>query len=314
LAVKAIAQAFFRAPGVTLLHVDVGQSANRTVYTLVGPPEAVVAALLEAASVAFRYLDMTRHQGNHPRIGALDVCPLVPLAGIDLEETVQFACQLAQELALRHSLPVYLYAAAAKDPKRRELADLRRGGYEGLAQRLADPLWQPDFGPASFQPKLGASIVGARPILIAYNLNLPGAQLPAAKALARRLRSLRQTDKRLVSVRFLGWYLDSHQMAQISTNLLDYPLMDPGQLYELVGIEAQRMGLKLGGSELVGLCPLAALLPPGAPVTNLPAVIERLGLDSLGPFDLELKIIEYNLRKKGRIHEVQSLGWDLPDQ
>lgn len=297
-----------------MLHVDVGTTANRTVYTLVGPPEAVVEALLQAAAVAFDCIDMTRHQGNHPRIGALDVCPLVPLAEISLEETARLACLLAQELALRHQLPVYLYAAAAKSPQRQELANLRRGGYEGLAQRLADPQWQPDYGPALFRPRLGATIVGARPILIAYNLNLPGAYLPAAKALARRLRSLRNSDQRLVPVRFLGWYLESHQIAQISTNLLDYRRLSLTELYDYVDAEAQRMGLSLGGSELVGLCPIAALLPPGAPLSSLPGVIRRLGLDSLGPFDLELKIIEYNLQKKGRIHEVQSLGWDLPNQ
>ncbi|OGG97148.1 MAG: glutamate formimidoyltransferase [Candidatus Lambdaproteobacteria bacterium RIFOXYD2_FULL_50_16] len=312
--IQLIAQALASVPKVTLLHLDAGMDANRTVYTLIGPPDLVLDALLKASKIAFERIDMRQHQGNHPRIGALDVCPLIPLSKITLDETIRLSQQLGKSLAETHQLPVYLYAQSASSPKRKDLASIRKGGYEALGDKLSLPEWAPDFGPILPNPRLGASVVGVRPILIAFNLNLNSCNLEQAQTLAKALRTRRNTDPQLASVRFFGWVAPQLGRAQLSTNLLDYHQCSIAQVFARVSEVAQNMGMQVTGSELVGLCPLEALIDQTQTLSDLPAAISALGLDELGHFDEDSKVIELNLLKKGKIHEVQSLSWRFPNQ
>ncbi|MDT8448186.1 MAG: glutamate formimidoyltransferase [bacterium] len=301
-------------PQVTLMHVDVGASANRSVFSMIGPPEAVLKAIEAAVQILSGKLDLRKHQGNHPRVGALDVCPLVPLIGLSLAEAASWAQQLGRALAERFNLPVYFYGPLATDPRRTELSFLRLGGFEALSGRMAGDLGPPDLGPNSPHESLGATLVTARPVMLAYNVHLPGARLQDALELARRLRQARQQESTLASVRFLGWQLEDSGLAQISTNLLDYPACGMAEVYQRISREAQRMGLSVEGSELVGLCPLDALIKKGQDLSQLGPAIRALGLDRMGGFEAKEKIIELNLLEKGLIHEVQSLGWDFSDQ
>lgn len=310
--VAALASAL-DADGAHLLDVDSGLDANRTVYTLVGSPEPVVRALLRALEVAEAQLDMASHQGNHPCVGALDVCPLVPLGATPLSKVIPWAHWLGEQLARRFELPVYLYGPLGRDANHRELSFLRRGGFSGLQVRMNGDLGPPDYGPAQPHARLGATLVTARPLMLAYNVNLPGADLAGAQEVARLLRRQRLEDKALASARFLGWTLTERALAQVSTNLLDYRQFSLKQAYEAVRETAASLGLKVQGSELIGLCPLEALVPL-ADLGLIGQAAYDLGLDAFGPFDKDRKIIELNLLKKGLIREVQSLGQHLPDQ
>ncbi|HSL85715.1 MAG TPA: glutamate formimidoyltransferase, partial [Bacteroidales bacterium] len=241
--IRQITGAVEQIEGVSLLNVDPGKDTNRTVVTFAGDPESVIEAAFRAVKKASELIDMSKHHGEHPRMGATDVCPLIPVSGISMEETVILARRLAERIGSELQIPVYCYEHAAFDEKKRNLADIRAGEYEGLANKIADPLWKPDFGPATFNPRSGATVVGARDFLVAFNINLNTTSLRRANAIAfdvrEKGRPLREgnpitgkivTDEdgdpvmipgSLKGVKAIGWYIEEFGIAQISMNLTD---------------------------------------------------------------------------------------------
>jgi glutamate formiminotransferase/formiminotetrahydrofolate cyclodeaminase len=318
--------------GATLLHVDPGKATNRTVVTFAGAPEAVVEAAYRAIREAARLIDMRTHRGEHPRMGATDVCPLVPLNGITLDEAAVLARRLAERVGTELGIPVYLYEAAQPDAARKNLADIRQGEYEGLERKLADPAWRPDFGPAAFHPKSGATVIGARDFLVAYNVNLNTTSTRRANAVAFDVREVGRPKREghpltgkalrdaqgnpvmipgsLKAVKAIGWYIEEYGVAQVSMNLTDLSVTPLHVAFEEVRRRADARGLRVTGSELVGLVPLEALLDAGryflAKQQRSTGVSERelvhiavrsLGLDELTPFEPGERIIEYRLRR-----------------
>jgi glutamate formiminotransferase/formiminotetrahydrofolate cyclodeaminase len=326
--IDAIAQAIAGVSGVTLLDVDPGADTHRTVYTFVGPPDAVAEAAVRAARKGFDLIDMAVHKGAHPRMGALDVCPFVPVSGITMGECAALAQRVGQRIGDELGVPVYFYEHAATRDERRSLANIRAGEYEGLAGKLEDPAWQPDAGPARFNPRSGATVVGAREFLLAYNVNLNTLDRKLANEIALNIREggrakrdaegniIRHADGtsvkvpgRLKAVRAIGWYIEQYRQAQVSINLLDFTTTPLHVVFETVRHEADALGLIVTGSELVGLTPLAPMLEAGryflrkqgksagVPERELVEIAVRsLGLDQLGPFDADKKIIEYHVK------------------
>jgi glutamate formiminotransferase/formiminotetrahydrofolate cyclodeaminase len=327
-AIEAIATEIRGVSGVTLLDVDPGADTNRTVYTFVGPPDAVSEAAVRMACKAAALIDMSRHHGEHPRIGAIDVCPIVPVSDITMAECVDIARALGQRFADELQIPIYFYEHAATRDERRSLADIRAGEYEGLQEKLARPAWIPDCGPAVFNARLGASVVGAREFLIAYNVNLNTRDRRLAHEIALNIREtgrLRRdkdgnvvtnpdgtparTPGRLKATRALGWYIAEYRQAQVSINLLDFRTTPLHQVFETVKDEAERLGLRVTGSELVGMVPLQPIVDAGrfylrlqrksggGPESELvDLAVRSLGLDQLAPFDPAKKIVEYVVR------------------
>ncbi|MEN6499344.1 MAG: glutamate formimidoyltransferase [Rectinema sp.] len=320
--IEAIANAIRSVSGVVLLDVDPGYDTNRTVYTFVGTPQAVKYAALEAARAARAVIDMRVHHGEHPRMGALDVCPFVPVSGVSMDECVQLSKAFGEELAEEFGVPVFLYEKSASRPERQSLADIRAGEYEGLEAKLADPAWQPDYGPARFDPRWGATVTGAREFLIAYNINLNTKDKKLAHDIALSIREAGRSVKDaegntikvpglLRAVRAIGWYIDSYQCAQVSINLLDFHATPLYMVFDTVKKEAEARGLYVTGSELVGLIPLEAILSCGRyyrrKMGKSPALSDRelvdlavrtLGLRAVQPFDPEKKIIEWAIGGK----------------
>ncbi len=318
--------------GATLLHVDSGKATNRTVVTFAGSPGAVVEAAFRAIAAATELIDMRRHQGEHPRMGATDVCPLVPISGITMAETAELARRLAERVGRELDLPVYLYEAAQPDPARRNLAVIRAGEYEGLPKKLADPAWQPDFGPAAFNPKSGATVIGARDFLVAFNVNLNTTSTRRANAVAFDVRESGRpkregdpvtgrivTDAQghpvmipgaLKAVKAIGWYIEEYGIAQVSMNLTDVRTTPLHVAFDEVCRRAEARGLRVTGSELVGLIPLAAMLDAGRYYLRkqrrsvgvserelIKIAVKSLGLDDLAPFAPEERIIEQRLQQ-----------------
>lgn len=307
--IAAIAAAIAGVPGCTLLDVDAGQSTNRTVYTFVGDPESVVEGALAAARVAAARIDMRRHQGEHPRFGALDVCPFVPVTGVTMAECVEISKNFAERAAAELGVPFYLYEAAATHDYRRHLPELRQGEYEGLAARLQDPRWRPDYGPAEFVPSWGITATGARNFLIAYNVNILGTPNQAHRIALNLREAGRGEDQpgRLAAVKGMGWYVKEYNMAQVTVNLLDYRLTPLHVLFEEVKKEAAALKVGVAGSEIVGLVPLDALLMAAdyyiarenlfvyEEDQKVRLAVDRLGLSSVAPFAPREKIIEYKV-------------------
>jgi glutamate formiminotransferase / formiminotetrahydrofolate cyclodeaminase len=311
--IDAIATAIASTAGCSLLDVSSNDSAHRAVYTFVGDPRAVVAGALAAARMARGRIDMRQHHGVHPRLGALDVCPFIPIAGVTLDECVALARDFGRQLGAQLGVPVYLYKDPASLPHRLTLRQIRAGEYEGLVARLAQAEWQPDFGPAEFVATWGATITGARTYLIAYNVNLRGTR-EQAQAIARGIREHTAVDgstQGLKTVRSIGWWLAEHEVAQISMNLEDYTVTPPHVAFDACAQAARAHGLELAGSEIVGLVPRAALLGAAAHYAardslaltderqSIRLAIDRLGLDSIVPFVPELRVIEYLLERHG---------------
>ncbi|MGH8251524.1 MAG: glutamate formimidoyltransferase, partial [Steroidobacteraceae bacterium] len=326
--IDAIARAISAVSGVRLLDVDPGADTNRTVYTFVGTPAAASEAAFQAAVAAASLIDMSRHQGAHPRMGALDVCPIVPVSGVTMDECVEVARALGRRLAEALALPVYFYEHAAMRPERRNLADIRAGEYEGLRQKLADPAWAPDAGPATFNARLGATVVGAREFLIAYNVNLNTRERKLANEVALNIREAGRLKRdvkgqvvtdadgrelrvpgRLKAVKAIGWTIEQYRQAQVSVNLLSYRTTPLHEVFETTREEAATLGLVVTGSELVGMMPLEPLVEAGRHFlrrqgrsTGLPErelvelAIQSLGLAQLAPFDPDKRIIEYAVR------------------
>ena len=329
-AIEAIAAEIRGVSGVTLLDVDPGADTNRTVYTFVGAPEPVVEAAVRMARRAAGLIDMSRHTGAHPRIGAIDVCPIVPVSDITMGECVEMARSLGRRLADELQIPIYFYEHAATHDERRSLANIRTGEYEGLREKLADPVWTPDCGPAVFNARLGATVVGAREFLIAYNVNLNTRDRRLAHEIALNIRetgrlqrdergnAVAQADGtparvpgRLKATRAIGWYIEEYRQAQVSINLLDFRATPLHVVFETVKEEAERLGLRVTGSELVGMTPLQPLVDAGrfylrqqrksagAPESELiDLAVRSLGLEQLAPFDPQKKVVEYAVRPR----------------
>ncbi len=330
--IRQITAAIEAVEGVRLLDVDPGKATNRTVVTFVGPPEAVVEAAFQGIRQASLLIDMSKHSGAHPRMGATDVCPLVPVSGISLEEASVWAAELGRRVGQILEIPVYLYEAAATSPERRNLASIRAGEYEALPEKLADPAWAPDFGPARFNPKTGATVIGARDFLIAYNVNLNTTSVRRANSVAFDVREqgrvlrdgdpvsgpiLKDQDGEPIrqpgackAVKAIGWYIEEYGIAQVSMNLTDIAVTPLHIAFEEACKSAEARGMRVTGSELVGMTPLRVLLDAGryflhkqkrsAGVSEselLRIAIKSLGLDDLAPFDPQQKVIEYKLRQ-----------------
>jgi glutamate formiminotransferase/formiminotetrahydrofolate cyclodeaminase len=309
--IEAIAGAVRDTPGCTLLDVDAGRSTNRTVYTFVGSPEAVVEGALSAARVARARIDMRRHTGEHPRLGALDVCPFVPISDVTLEDCVACARSFGQRAAEELGIPVYLYEAASVQPHRRSLSQIRAGEYEGLAAKITRPEWAPDFGPAHFDPGWGATVTGARFFLIAYNVNVLGTKEQAHRIALNVREQGRDPEHpgRLKAVKGIGWWVEEYGMAQVSMNLDDYTVTPPHVAFEACVEEARALKLAVAGSEIVGLVPRDALLRAAEHYIareelfilderqKIRLVVERLGLGSLTGFDPDKRIIEYMIAR-----------------
>ncbi|MFO7716818.1 glutamate formimidoyltransferase [Desulfosarcina sp.] len=312
--IDAIALAIKETPGCTLLDVDPGKSTNRTVYTFVGDPEAVIQGALNSARVARQRIDMRTHKGEHPRMGAMDVCPFIPVANVSMDECVEisktFACLAAEAL----DVPFFLYEAAAVEDYRRKLPQIRQGEYEGLARRLREPEWKPDFGPAEFVPQWGATATGARSFLIAYNVNILGTSNQAHRIALNLREAGRGPDApgRLKEVKGMGWFVDEYNMAQVTVNLTDYQVTPMHVLFEEVQREAAALNVGVAGSEVVGLIPLASILMAAEHYMEkenlfildedqkVRLAVERLGLNSVAPFDPQEKIIEYRVAGERR--------------
>jgi glutamate formiminotransferase/formiminotetrahydrofolate cyclodeaminase len=318
--------------GVQLLDVDPGKATNRTVVTFVGEPEPVLEAAVRCVRKAAELIDMSKHHGEHPRFGATDVCPLVPVSGVTMEETVAYARELAKRLGEEVGITVFCYENAALEPKRRNLATVRAGEYEGLAKKLADPEWQPDFGPARFNPRSGATAVSARDFLVAYNVNLNTTSTRRANAIAfdvrekgRVLRTGHPVTGEVVRddsgqpvwkpgslkcVKGIGWFIEEYGVAQISMNLTNISVTPVHVAFDECCERARDRGVRVTGSEVVGLLPLQAMLDAGRYFLRkqqrstgvsdrelIKIAVKSMGMDDLGPFVPEEKIIEYVLAK-----------------
>ncbi len=330
--IRRITERIETVAGATLLHVDPGKATNRTVVTFAGEPDAVLEAAFRAIATAAELIDMRQHHGEHPRMGATDVCPLVPISGISMEETAECARRLAERVGRELGIPVYLYEAAQPDPARKSLAVIRAGEYEGLSARMTQPAWKPDFGPAEFNPRSGATVIGARGFLVAYNVNLNTTSTRRANAVAFDVREAGRPKReghpltgkivtnpdgtpvsipgRLKAVKAIGWYIEEYGIAQVSMNLTDLAITPIHAAFEEVARAAEARGMRVTGSELVGLVPLQAMLDagrhflrkqqrslgvPDAEIIHI--AVKSLGLDELGPFKPEERIIEYRLRE-----------------
>ena len=284
-----------------LLGIDRGEGANRTVFTMAGSPETIFNAAFKAIKTASENIDMRRHIGVHPRLGATDVCPFVPLAGSSMEDCVELAIKLGKKVGDELEIPIYLYGEAARAQNRKNLAEIRQGQYEGLRTRKDAP----DFGPSKFNERSGATVIGAREILVAYNVSLDTENLSIAREIARNVRESgyfkktrsgvkRRIPGKLKSVRAIGWYIKEYECCQVSTNILDYRTTPLKLVFDTIKAEAEGLGVRVKGSEVVGLVPEEALLQPKE--DNQIDLVEYLGLNTHYRFDSEEKIIERRLQ------------------
>ena len=324
--IKQITDQIESVEGVRLLNVDPGKATNRTVVTMVGNPEAVVEAAFRAIKKAGELIDMSKHKGEHPRMGATDVCPLIPIANISMEETALFANKLAKRVGEELDLPVYLYEAAQPKKERSNLSVIRAGEYEGFAKKILQPEWKPDYGPAKFDIKRGATVIGARDFLVAYNINLNTTSTRRANAVAFDIREAGRVKKEngknvlddkgnpisipgsLKCVKAIGWFIEEYGIAQISINLTNINVTPVHIAFDEACRKANERGLRVTGSELVGLIPLKAMLDAGKYFLKkqqrstgisekelIKLAIKSMGLDELTPFKPEERIIEYML-------------------
>jgi len=333
--INAIANVVKTVEGIKLLDVDPGKATNRTVITFVGEPKNVIEAAFKLIKKAAELIDMRKHSGEHPRFGATDVCPLVPISGITLQETAKYAHQLGERVGKELGIPGYFYENAAKEEKRKNLANCRSGEYEGLKEKLENPNWKPDFGPATFNnnvAKTGCTAISARDFLIAYNVNLNTTSTRRANAIAFDIREAgrikregnpatgkKMLDKngepiripgKLKAVKGIGWYIDEYGISQISYNLTNISITSMHVAFDETVKSATKRGIRVTGSELIGLIPLQAMLDAGdfflqkqnrslgiSEEEKIKIAVKSLGLDDLKPFNPKEKIIEYLLKK-----------------
>ncbi|HOF07438.1 MAG TPA: glutamate formimidoyltransferase [Bacteroidales bacterium] len=318
--------------GVKLLDVDPGATTNRTVVTFAGEPDAVIEAAFKAVKKATELIDMSKHKGAHPRFGATDVCPLVPVANITMQEVIEYANKLGKRIGEELGIPVYLYEFAAKSEDRRNLAIVRAGEYEGLEKKLKDPLWHPDFGPSKFLPKTGAIAVGARNFLVAINYNLNTTSVRRANAIAFDVREKGRPMRKgnpitgeivkdengntiyipgtLKATKAIGWFIEEYGIAQVSMNITDISVTPVHIAFDEVSEKARLRGIRVTGAEIVGLIPKSVLIDAGKYFLKkqqrstgvsedelIKIAIKSMGLDDLKPFDAQNKVIEFLLAK-----------------
>lgn len=347
--IKQITDAIESVEGISLLNVDPGKATNRTVVTFVGEPEQVVEAAFLGIKRSSELIDMSKHKGAHPRFGATDVCPLVPVAGISMEETVEYARKLAKKVGEELNLGVYCYENAAFKPERKNLATCRAGEYEGLHDKLKDPEWAPDFGPATFNPKYGVTAIGARDFLIAINFNLNTTSTRRANAIAFDVREkgrlkregdpitgkvVKDTNGNEVRIpgtlkgtKAIGWYIDEFGIAQISMNITNIRETPVHKAFEEVSNKAQERGMRVTGTEIVGLVPLSCLIDAGKYFLKkqnrsvgvseseiIKIAIKSMGLSDLYEFKPEEKIIEYKIADKSSSKLVNMTLSDFIDE
>ena len=331
--------------GVRLLNVDPGKATNRTVVTMVGEPKSVIEAAFRAIKKAGELIDMSKHKGEHPRMGATDVCPLIPIANISMDETAEFARELARRVGEEQQLAVYLYEAAQPDKTRSNLSVIRAGEYEGFAKKILLPEWKPDFGPAVFDSKRGATVIGARDFLVAYNVNLNTTSTRRANAIAFDIREAGRVKRvngkvvndengkpvnipgSLKSVKAIGWFIEEYGIAQISINLTNINITPVHIAFDEVCKKAGERGIRVTGSELVGLIPLKAMTDAGkyflikqqrstgvSEKELIKIAVKSMGLDELGPFKPEERIIEYMLASKSDSRLVNMTLSDFADE
>ncbi|MBS9766201.1 MAG: glutamate formimidoyltransferase [Flavobacteriaceae bacterium] len=333
--INAIADEIRSVEGVKLLNIDSGKAANRTVYTFIGIPEKVVEASFRMVQKALELIDMRHHQGRHPRLGAVDVCPFVPVQNVTMEEAVEYAHQLGERVGTELGIPIYFYANASKNTQRQNLASCRSGQYEGLKEKLQQPKWKPDFGTFEFTEtvaKFGAMMISARDFLVAYNVNLNTTSAEIANDIASVIREsgrvkrdaktgekLRDTNGKLIrikgklkAVRSIGWYIDDFKKAQVSCNLTDYKTTPMHLLFEEIVQQAKERGVEVTGSEVIGLLPLQTLLQAGgyflekehlptdiSEIEKVRFAIEKMGLNEVKSFTLNENIVEYAVKLMG---------------
>jgi glutamate formiminotransferase/formiminotetrahydrofolate cyclodeaminase len=329
--IKHITNEIESVEGVRLLNVDPGKATNRTVVTFVGNPQAVIDAAFLAIKKAGELIDMSKHKGEHPRMGATDVCPLIPIANISMEETAKWAQKLGERVGTDLQIPVYLYEAAQKNKDRNNLSVIRAGEYEGFFKKIKLPEWKPDFGPSEFDAKRGATVIGARDFLVAYNVNLNTTSTRRANSIAFDVREAGRVKREgdpingkvvndangnpvsipgsLKSVKAIGWFIEEYGIAQISMNLTNINVTPLHIAFDEVCKKATERGIRVTGSELVGLVPLKSLTDAGkyflkqqqrstgvSETELIRIAIKTMGLDELGPFKPEERIIEYLLK------------------
>ncbi|MFA6247677.1 MAG: glutamate formimidoyltransferase [Mucilaginibacter sp.] len=347
--IKQITDEVESVEGVRLLNVDPGKATNRTVVTFVGEPKQVIQAAFLAIKKAGELIDMSKHKGEHPRMGATDVCPLIPIANISMEETAEYAKQLARRVGEELGIPAYLYQHAQADKTRDNLSVIRAGEYEGFFKKIKEPKWKPDFGPAEMDAKRGATVIGARDFLIAYNINLNTTSTRRANAIAFDVREagrvMREGDPvtgkiindengkpksipgTLKSVKAIGWYIEEYGVAQISMNLTNIEVTPIHIAFDEVCKKAAERGIRVTGSELVGLIPLKAMLDAGKYFLRkqqrstgvsekelIKIAIKSMGLDELGPFNPDERIIEYLLKDTAASKLVSMSLTDFADE
>lgn len=343
--IQQITHAIESVEGVRLLNTDPGKATNRTVVTMVGHPEAVIEAAFRAIKKAGELIDMSKHTGEHPRMGATDVCPFIPIANISMEETAAYARQLAKRVGEELQLPVYLYEAAQPKKERSNLSVIRAGEYEGFAKKIEQPEWKPDYGPAVFDAKRGATVIGARDFLVAYNVNLNTTSTRRANAIAFDIREAGRVKKvngkivndengkpvnipgSLKCVKAIGWFIEEYGIAQISINLTNINVTPVHIAFDEACKKAEARGIRVTGSELVGLIPLKAMTDAGKYFLKkqqrstgvsekelIRIAIKSMGLDELGPFKPEERIIEYLLARPSESKLVRMTLTEFADE
>ena len=330
--IKSITDQIESVEGVKLLDVDPGKATNRTVVTFVGSPKAAIQAAFLAIKKAGELIDMSKHSGEHPRMGATDVCPLIPISGITMEETAQYAHQLAKRVGEELNIPCYMYEAAATQPNRKNLAIIRSGEYEGFADKIKQPEWKPDYGAAVFNVQSGATVIGARDFLVAYNVNLNTTSVRRANSIAFDVRENGRIKRegnpitgKIVydengkkarvpgsckGVKAIGWFIEEYGVAQISMNITNISDTSLHKAFEECRKSANNRGIRVTGSELVGLVPLSVMLDAGkyflkqqrrsvgvSEAELIKIAVKSLGLDEIAPFEPSRRIIEYRLRE-----------------
>ncbi len=338
--IKQITEAIESVDGIRILDIDPGKATNRTVVTLVGSPEVVIEAAFQGIKKASELIDMRKHKGEHPRMGATDVCPLIPISGITMKQTVEYAKKLGARVAKELNIPVYLYESASTTEERKNLATIRTGEYEGYAEKILKPEWKPDFGEAKFNAKSGATVIGARDFLVAYNINLNTTSTRRANSIAFDVREAGRVKRKgdsvtgeiikdengnsvsvpgtLKSVKAIGWFIEEYGIAQISMNLTNINITPVHIAFDEVCKRAEERGIRVTGSELVGVIPKKSLIDAGKYFLNkqqrsigvseeelIKIAVKSLGLDELSSFEPKKKIIEYLLESESGKKLVQ---------
>ncbi len=344
--IRQITDEIEKIDGVRLLDVDPGKATNRTVVTFVGHPKAVIEAAYQAIKKAAEIIDMSKHSGEHPRMGATDVCPLIPISGITMEETAAYAHELGKRVGETLDIPIFMYESAATKPERQNLAVIRAGEYEGMAAKLKDPKWYPDYGTNTFNERAGATVIGARDFLVAYNVNLNTTSVRRANSVAFDVRENGRikTDAKgknvldasgepiripgaCKSVKAIGWFIEEYGIAQISMNLTNINETPLHIAFDECCKSAQSRGLRVTGSELVGLVPKSVLIDAGKHFLKqqkrsvgisekelIHIAVRTLGLDELSPFDPSKKVIEYLMEDKTSHPLVQKTLVDFANE